>query len=284
MKYLQLMLIVIITPLLFSMDWPSSSGLMRRNFGWNNEGLPHLGVSFDADEAIMAVENGELLYRRLEEDTASRLPSPLGTWTALDHGDGIISIYSRFEGKFTPSLPEYVEKGRLLGESGISGWSSRKGFYFQLFDRKERRWINPAMIINPPQDSGTPVILSVRLRDSGGRILELGQERTINQGNYAILVETARIIQGRNPLAPFRIICSVNGIETGGLVFETYSARDGVLMVYRNGLVPVRQVYSPYPAYELGTAVFARGQVTFEIIAQDAEGNSRNAVFRFTVE
>jgi hypothetical protein len=87
-----------------------------------------------------------------------------------------------------------------------------------------------------------------------------------------------------SPLAPFRIVCSVNGSEAGMLRFETYSARDGALMVYRNGLVPVRDVFAPKPGWEVGEAQFTRGQATLEIIVQDITGNNRNVVYRLQVE
>jgi len=277
-RYAALLLVLAVLPL-YPMEWPAD-GTIKKNFGWNDEGKPVLGVEFITENQVMAAEQGELLFSGAGINGASRLPSPLGSWTALDHGGGIIGIYSRMNGAETPEL---VDRLQNLGTPGITGWSSENGVYFSLFDRKERRWINPVMIINPLPVTGAPAILSVKLRNQEGRIIEIGQERTISQGRYAIIAETSQTIQGRS-LAPFRIICSINGVETGGLNFETYSARDGVLMVYRNGLVPVRQIYSPYPAYELGTAGFARGQVTLEVIAQDAEGNSRNQVFRFTVE
>ena len=286
MKGRAFILFLIICPGLFSMDWPSASGVMKRNFGWNNNALPHLGVFFEAEGALSAVEDGELLFRRREGDTASRLPSPLGSWLALDHGDGIISIYSRFEKNFSPALPDRIEKGRLLGESGISGWSSQKGLYFQLFDRKERRWINPAMIITPPEDTRPPVILSVRLRDAQGQLLDPSVTKNLSQGRYFIIVDTYDTMRlpNESPLAPYRIICSLNGGETGGLNFETYSVRNGSLMVYRNGLVPVWQVYAPVPGYEVAEVWLSRGQTTLEIIAQDIAGNARNVVYRLTVE
>jgi hypothetical protein len=164
--------------------------------------------------------------------------------------------------------------------------TNKKGVHFSLFDRKERRWINPTMIVTPLPNSGIPQILSVHLRNSEGTILNMAETRVINQGRHTILVHAAEIFQGtnRSPLAPFRITCSVNGSEIGRLNFETYSARDGSLMVYRNGLVPVRQIYAPYPAFELGTASFTRGQVTLEVIVQNAAGTVRSTVFRFTVE
>ena len=270
--------------MLLSMDWPSPTALITRNFGWNDGGLPQLGISFADEGALAAAEEGELLYRRLEGDTASRLPSPLGSWAALDHGDGIISIYGRFDDKPDGAIPDRAERGRVLGEAGISGWSSRKGFYFQLFDRKERRWINPSIIITPLEDTRLPAIIQVRLRDAQGEFIDPSQTRNISQGRYIVSVDAVTRSPNEGPLAPYRIICSLNGSETGVLNFETFSARDGALMVYRNGLVPVRQVYAPVPGYEIADVWLTRGQTTLEIIAQDMAGNTRNVVYRLTVE
>ena len=283
---------------LFSMDWPSATGVMTKNFGWNDGGLPRLGVSFEDGGDIAAAETGELLYQRREGDAASRLPSPLGCWAAMDHGDGIISIYSRFDAKPMNdkslndlssddlAIPNKVEKGRVLGKAGISGWSSKRGFYFQLFDRKERRWINPSMLINPPEDTRPPVIIQVRLKDAQGKLFDPSQTRYLSQGRYTISVDAIDTMRlpNESPLAPYRIICSVNGSESGLLSFETYSARNGSLVVNRNGLVPVRQVYAPVPGYEVADVWFTRGQTTLEIIAQDIARNVRNVVYRLMVE
>jgi hypothetical protein len=272
-------------PFAASMDWPSPSGKMLNNFGWNNEGRPALGIAFEDEGEVLAAEQGELLYQSREGNRASRLPSPLGSWFALDHGDGIISIYSRLEDP-QPPLPPKTAKGAALAASGISGWSKTRGFYFSLFDRKERRWINPSIIIKPPEDTRPPVISSVRLKNPEGRLLNPAQTPNISQGKYVISVGAldTRLGPGEPPLAPYRIVCMVNGREAGVLNFETYSARDGALMVYRNGLIPVRDIYAPYPAYEVGEVWFTRGQATLEVIAQDISGNTRNVVYRLTVE
>jgi hypothetical protein len=80
-------------------------------------------------------------------------------------------------------------------------------------------------------------------------------------------------------------MCSVNGTETGRLRFENFTARDGMLMAYRNGLVPVKQIYAHYPAYELGEISFSRGQARLEIIVQNIQGTSPpNVFFPFTVQ
>jgi len=284
MKLVQLIFFLFFAAKLFSMDWPSPSVLVTRNFGWNDNGTPHLGITFEDGDVISAAAAGELLFSRSGQDTASRLPSPLGSWLALDHADGIISIYSRFSNNAPIEIPEMVERGFALAEPGISGWTSDRGFYFQLFDRRGRRWINPALIIQPRDQTNPPQILSVRLQDSQGRIFNPAQIGTLAQGRYSIFVEAiARSARGR-PLAPYSIISSLNGREAGVLNFETYSTRDGTLMVYRNGLIPVRQVFAAAPAYAVAEVWFSRGQTTLEIIVQDISGTIRSVTYRFWVD
>jgi len=270
-------------PALFSMEWPSPTGIMTRNFGWNDGGVPLLGVSFADTGQVTAADAGELLFMRRKGDTACRLPSPLGAWVALDHGDGLISIYSRFSNN-SPSaeIPDTVQQGEVLGQSGMSGWSSQNGFFFQFFDRLERRWVNPSMIIRT-MNPRIPAIIQVNLMDTQGTVFNLAQTGSLSQGRYTVLVNA---ITGSPaaPLAPFRIISTLNGIEAGSLNFETYFVRDGSLVVYRNGLIPVRRVHAPVPGFEVAEVWLTRGQATLEIIAQDISGTTRNVVHRFTVE
>ncbi|MDR3144874.1 MAG: hypothetical protein LBU21_01200 [Treponema sp.] len=268
---------------LFAIDWPHAEAKMVANFGRNNGGRPLLGVVFEAPGSIRAADKGELLYTRSEGDTASRLPSPLGAWIALDHGDGIVSIYSRFEEAGNGNLSGDVYPGRIIASAGRSGWSRNEGFYFSIFDRKERRWVNPSMIIAPAADAEQPVIKSVELKNSEGRSINPAQTRNISQGHYTISVN-ASLSPPDLALAPYQILCSVNGTEIGALNFETFSARDGVLMVYRNGLVPVKQVYIPYPGFEVGELWFNRGQATLEVIARDIQGSARSLTFHLQVD
>jgi hypothetical protein len=272
---------------LSAMDWPMPEAEPVRNFGWNNDGKPVLGTAFEGEGPILAAGPGELLFSRREEDPASRLPSPLGAWTALDHGDGLISIYSRGgEPESRPRGSGRISQGAPIARAGTSGWSLGRGFYFTLFDRRERRWINPSMIITPFPDTRPPLFHSVALRNSEGRLFDPARTRTLSQGRYTVsaAVSDTRIAPEDPPLAPHRIVCSVNGAEIGALSFETLSARDGTLRVYRNGLVPAKQAYAPFPGFEIGEVGFTRGQATLEIIAQDIAGNSRSALFRLIIE
>lgn len=279
----------------FSIDWPSDEVVMVSNFGKGDGGRPMLGDTFRSEGPLTAIEKGEVIYSRGAAAPASRFPSPLGNMLVVDHGDGLLSIYSRVAHLRTK--PEnLVDSGTVIAVSGVSGWSKTEGFYLSIFDRKERRWVNPSLVISAIPDTRPPSIRSVKLKNS--QIIDLATTRTVQQGAYTILVhaDVPRIKASEPPLMPLRIICSVNGIEAGDLAFETFSARDGALMVFRNGLVPTSQIYMYDPAVETGEVFFNRGQVTLEIIVQSsmalgtseaaavAGPDSRSAVYRLIVE
>jgi hypothetical protein len=240
-----------------------------------------------AGEGQITGAEGEIIFFRAENDKASRLPSPLGAWTAIDHNDGLISIYARYSGEENDS-PLHAEKGPIA-QAGISGWSRSSGLYFMLYDRKDRRWVNPAMVISPETtETAQPQILGIQFRAADrradgradGRIYESSQLRNLSQGRYSIVINA----RGGIYPAPHRIVCSVNGTETGALAFETICARDGMVMVNRNGLTPALRVYAPFPAYEVGEVQLNRGQALLEVIVQDITGISSSVTARMLVE
>jgi hypothetical protein len=276
----------------FAVDWPSKDAVMISNFGGSYMGRPALGDAFQSEGVFTPIEKGEIIFKRGVSAPSSRFLSPLGVMTVVDHGDGLLSIYSRSGEPLTGSQKD-VEAVSAIANSGVSGWSKTHGFYLSVFDRKNRRWVNPALIIPVQNDTTPPVIRSVKLKNRDNRIIDLASDRVIKQGVYTIIVH-AEDAGTYGPLMPMRIICSVNGLEAGVLAFETLSARDGVLMMFRNGLVPASQVYLLAPAVEAGEVFFNRGQVTLEIIAQDAaavsgaatpdSSNSRRIFYRLSVE
>jgi len=283
-----LILFFVLTGLLSAMNWPSETAVMVRNFGSNDRGRPALGMIFAGDTQVLAAETGEVIFTHNKNDTVSRLPSPFGAWTAVDHGDGLITIYSRYadNAKDTKDgdeilMPVHVQKQEPIAASGVSGWSSQKGFYFQVYDRRERSWINPAMIVTPQKETRPPQILSVELMNAQGQLV---RSSSISQGRYTVVVNSNILAAARGTLfAPQRIVCSINGAEAGSLNFESISARDGVLMVSRNGLVPAKQVYLNFPAFEAANVFLSRGQANLEIIVQDISGNSRSYISRMYV-
>ncbi|MDR2551571.1 MAG: hypothetical protein LBD31_00160 [Treponema sp.] len=266
-----------------AMEWPSREGVLVSNFGRNDGGVPVLGNSFASLGPIYPSDVGELVFFHDPSSPASRFPSPLGSWMALDHGDNMVGIYGRYADLQEERIPTVVEKNTILAPAGISGWTDQEGFYFAFFDRRERRWINPSIIIAGLEDTRPPVIRQVALRSTAGTVYYPSQMRNIPQGLYTVYVDAADTIATGETLAPNRIICSLNGAETGMLSFETLTAKSGDRMVYRNGLVPASLVYDPR-GFGLGELRLTRGQATLVIEALDIAGNTRSVTYRLNVE
>jgi hypothetical protein len=269
----------------YAIDWPVTGIVPESNFAQNSGGAPLLGMSFASEGPIHAAEQGEVIFERKAGERVSGLPSPLGSWIAVDMGDGLVSVYARY-GESEENLSSHIEKQQVIAQAGKSGANEKSGFYFSFFDRKDRRWINPTtVIISPIPDTRPPAIDAVRLKSADGGIVNLAQTRVIKQGRYAIFIEAGDAIDGGTKLlAPNSIASFVNGAEAGTLVFENFSARDGLLMVYRNALIPVKQIYAVPNAYEAGEFWFPRGIATLELIVGDKAGNTRGASYRLTVE
>jgi hypothetical protein len=268
----------------FAFDWPVREGRLSANFGSNNGGIPLLGNFFEASGSIFPVNLGELVFVHDPENPAARIPSPLGSWMAIDHGDNILGIYGRYENrKFTP-IPALVETATVLAAAGKSGWTEREGVYFAIYDRRERRWVNPSVMIPGIDDTVPPVIRQVELRNTAGTPINPALVQHIPQGLYRIYVDAADTLQANgNLLAPNRIICSVNGAEIGTLSFETIMSKNGQWMVYRNGLVEASQIYDE-KGFGLGEIRFTRGQAVLVIEVRDIADNVRSATYRLTVD
>jgi hypothetical protein len=268
----------------FAIDWPVSEGTLIANFGSNDGGAPVLGNSFAVSGSIYPAELGELIFFHDPENPASRFPSPMGSWTALDHGDNLVGLYSRFEDRRGVPFPTMVERGTVLASAGRSGWAEAEGFYFAFFDRRERRWINPSIIISALEDPQPPVIRQVELRNAAGSSFNPASVRSIPQGLYSIFVDTVdTVTAGGYSLAPNRIICTINGAEAGGISFETLISKEGERMVYRNGIIPASRVYDPR-GFGLGEVRFSRGQATLVVEARDMADNSRSVSYRLAIE
>ncbi|MCL2477921.1 MAG: hypothetical protein FWF22_00365, partial [Treponema sp.] len=96
------------------MEWPVANGVVSKNFGYNDDGLPILGVNFRASGSVNAADDGDLLFYGDVSGDASGLPPVLGNWLALDHGGGIIGIYSRMAPE-TTDIPDSTEKSAAIG-------------------------------------------------------------------------------------------------------------------------------------------------------------------------
>jgi hypothetical protein len=274
----------------YAFEWPSAEAKQALNFGAPDYGLPALGISFAANVEsggnVFSADTGEVIFSVTESDYARQIPSTLGAWVACDHGEGMIGIYARGEEGRENAVIKKAGPDTALLKAGKSGWSNVNGFYFSMYDKKERRWVNPLIIVGELPDTISPSIDSVKLRGDNGQLHDISANRTIRQGRYKIEVEARdRAESATDSIAPNRIYCILNGVEAGVLALEIFSARDGKLMIYGNGLLPVDEVYGQGTALRAAQDVwFTRGQASLEIIVQDFNGNARRVSYRLFVE
>ena len=287
-KAAALIILITLSFFVFAIGWPVREGFLAANFGMNDGGIPLLGNRIVSSASVFPSDVGELIFVYDPENPASHFPSPLGSWMAVDHGDNMIGIYSRYEGRRDAPVPSIMEPGMVIASAGKSGWAEEDGLFFTIFDRGERRWVNPSVLItgtiSGAADTVPPVIRQVELRNMAGSFFNPAVAQRFSQGLYTIFVDVADSIgQGGVTLAPNRITCSVNGEETGLLSFETLISKDGKRMVYRNGTVPASQVYNER-GFGLGEIQLTRGQATLVIEARDIADNARSVTYRLTIE
>jgi hypothetical protein len=284
-KIAALFIVVLVSFALFALDWPSREGIPVSSFGENDRGTASPGISFRSTGPVYPSDLGELVFYQDASNSASRFPSPLGSWIALDHGDNIIGLYSRFEERKDAPFTAILEKETVLAGSGRSGWAEETGFSFAFFDRKERRWVNPSIIISPMEDTQPPVIRRIELRGVTGLAVNPAQARVIPQGTYTVYVDAYdTITASAEALAPNRIICTLNGTAADELKFEFMTAKNGRRMIWRSGLVPAERVYRSWPGYEAGSVRLSRGQAVLDVEVRDIAENSRSLSFRLAVE
>jgi hypothetical protein len=276
-----------------SLEWPVAEGRIVSNFAKNIRGEPALGYSFHSEGPVRAADSGELLFTRQDGETRSGLPSPLGDWTAIEHRDGLVGIYGRFSLSGVNNVG-LIDQGGILGFSGRTGWGDGDGFYFSFYDRREKHWVNPGMILPLLDDTLIPQIRSVRLENGDGRLFRLPETRSIPRGQYRIIVETQdfRREQGDEAMECHRITCAVNGKEAGEINFETFAAQNGRLVVNAGNFgessgisrIPASTIYAFAPAIVAGEVYLNSGQAIFEIIGSDLKGQSRSQTYRLNVE
>ena len=283
-----LFLFLFVSIFVFAIGWPLREGKITANFGSSDGGIPLFGNIFVSSGSVYPADVGELIFVHDPENPASRFSSPLGSWMALDHGDNMVGIYSRYEDRKDAPVPAVMETGTVLASTGKTGWAADEGFYFAFFDRRERRWVNPSVIISGSisgiEDTIPPVIRQVELRTVAGTPINPALVQRLSQGLYSVYVDVWDAVeQGGEALAPNRITCTVNGVEMGVLSFETLISREGKRMVYRNGLVPASMVYDP-KGFCLGEIQLTRSQANLIIEARDMADNARSLTFRLTID
>ncbi len=277
---------ILIVNTAFAIDWPSNTSQVEGNFGLNKEGRALVGLEFSGEEEVRSVSSGDVIFSTGDPFSFSSFTAPLGAWEALEHGDGMVSIYARLAPQKNIGRSRSVEKGSILAQSGKTGWSTRTNFYYALFDRIASRWVNPTLISNQRQDTGKPIIHQVLLIGRDGSAINPRTNPSVRQGAWRVHIETNDNENAQAPLklGPHEISILVNGIEEQNLRFDYISAKEGNLIIPGNPPRTVDEVYTKEGLYDLGEIRLNRGRVAIQIIVRDSVGNERQVSYTIRVD
>lgn len=267
-------------PLLWPAEAPVASEFGAPNLGSPVEGLLLSGDGLD----IRAAAAGEVSYHRSARDARSLLPSALGDTLVVEGQDGMAALYAYLPALADPEADKLVS-GALIGRSEASGLLGEPGFLFALYDRASARWVNPRVFLPKLPDVKAPLIRRVSL-EAKGKIWNLGEQRSLPQGSYSILIDAAEQEAGLPGFVdgpPWYLRLLVNGEMVAELQTEIAAVKDGRLSFYPESAGGA-DFLAPDGSIRIPPRLFSRGRISIELLVRDFAGNERSAAWTLLVE
>lgn len=107
-----------------------SQGYGKTSFSKNYASGKHNGIDFSIKyKSVYAAGGGKVIAKGDNGRYA------YGKWIAIDHGDGLVTLYGHFS-KISVSKGDSVKKGKTIGVSGNTGFSTGPHLHFSVFAKK----------------------------------------------------------------------------------------------------------------------------------------------------
>lgn len=109
---------------------PISQGYGKTSFSSHYVSGRHNGIDFSIkNQNVYAARDGKVLA------TGNNGRYAYGKWIAIDHGDGLVTLYGHFS-KQSVSKGDSVKEGQVIGISGNTGFSTGPHLHFSVFAKK----------------------------------------------------------------------------------------------------------------------------------------------------
>lgn len=267
----------------FAFDWPDEDGLYRYGFGTFRAGFL-LGSEYGAEEGLArASADGELVFAATSPVLPGGYPLSGGSLAAIAHASDIMTLYSGLEPDSLAAYLRRVRKGDVLGK-GLKAETTSGGraAVSYVFDAKERRYINPLIVLPARPDDKPPVIRSVALESDGG---EQGLDRhaSVRQGSYRILVEAGDASPAGTLSAPYEVRVLIDGSERTRIVYDAAWATGGTRLLFGASSLREEECLTTDGRLRLGPYSLARGKVVITVAATDFSGNKRELTYQVSV-
>ncbi len=262
-------------------EWPADSGRFRYGFGAQREGFLR-GIEFgSADGLVHAADDGEMTFSAVGSRLPGGYPLPGGSLIVIAHPADMTTIYTGLRPDSVSSYLKNVRKGDILGRSDLA--RSSRGLTFYAFDARERRFINPLILMPTPLDDKPPVIRSVSLSMEGVEA-RLDQAKAVRQGAYYFLIDAYDASPSGEPSSPFDLGVLIDGSERDRVVYDAAWASGGRAHLF-GGVGRIEDSYlTDDGRVRLGPYSLSRGRVVISVAVSDYASNKREQTYSISVQ
>ncbi|HAE22239.1 MAG TPA: hypothetical protein DCG47_07950 [Spirochaetaceae bacterium] len=267
--------------LLGAFQWPVKPEALRLNFGSYASGF-YKGIELNLPDApVLAPAKGEMLFAHDSPRLPGGYPMPGGSLAALAHSSGIISIYTGMQPGSLANYRGVVEQSEILGMSPVQGSGRYLGFY--LYDQRERRYINPHILLAATPDARVPLIRSVALV-SGGQEQILERNSVIRQGSWRFVIDAIDLTALGLPGAPFDVAVALDGSERFRVKYDSARMAAGQSLLFSDNVQSERDYLLADGRISFGPITLTKGRSSITVSATDLTGNKREISYTITVQ
>ncbi|HRW25146.1 MAG TPA: hypothetical protein P5298_12105 [Spirochaetia bacterium] len=266
----------------FAFDWPADSGRYRFGFGSPRDGFMR-GVEFgSSDGTVRAADDGELAFAASCPSLPGGYPLIGGSMIVVAHASDITTVYAGLDPGSISSYLRNVRKGDILGRAEPVAGPGR-GAAFYAYDAKERRYINPLILMPSLPDDKPPVIRSAVLV-SDGKETALAASKAVRQGSYLLLVDAFDPSPTGEPAAPYEVRVMLDGSERERVVYDAAWAEGGRPNLFSGARLGEHDFLASDGRMRFGPYALARGRAVISVAVSDFAGNKREQTYSIIVQ
>lgn len=267
----------------FAIEWPLSDCSMESTFGTVSNGRFLPGIEVNSEDATLrATAKGELVFCS-DGNEPGGFPSGLGSFVAVAHEKGLVSVYGGLEAGTAVDYLKDVRSGDILGLAGAKP-RGEAGIRFMLYDSEKGQFVNPLLFLRPQKDERAPLIRAVYARRDA-QAVNLEETRGLRQGLCEIQAEFwDPRADGQGYNAPYQARVLLNGSEKINLTWDIGRERQGRFALFAGDGKSVEDFFIPPGRFRLGSFPIPRGRAVLELIVTDFSQKSRSSSFIVQVE
>lgn len=269
---------------IFAFEWPSEKADADKISTWfAQRSDTNMGTFInlkETEEVLCSDAGNTLIIIEDHNDDTDFFTSSLGAAVIVRHDDSLISVYSHLENSsiVTTDYSKTIQKSQVIAKTGNTGFvKDEKTLGFQIIDVKEKKAINPLLLLPQPQTLPQLSISTIIIKNKNGTAYDLQWAKAFYAGTYKIYFK-------RNELpVPFKTTVLVNGEQTDEISYNSLNQEDGKCNVTGKRNYSNLEIYPDEKLMLVGEAILKQGKATITLIFTDLKGNSRHLNYNVTV-